>query len=64
MTWIIDSHRPVDRAPIARKHEGPYYGYALRRVLAAEPDEARELWRGVVIGVVVVVFLSALIVLR
>lgn len=29
-------HRPTDRAPIARKHEGPYYGAQLRRILEPE----------------------------
>ena len=32
--------RRLDRAPQAKRHVGPYYGHALRRVLAGTPPRS------------------------
>jgi hypothetical protein len=56
--------RPSDRAPQVKRHEGPYYGYRLREVLA-DPDEpsivereARRawLWVGIVVVIAAIAF--------
>lgn len=33
MTWLLDSTRRTDRAAQPQRHVGPYYGYALKRVV-------------------------------
>ena len=39
--WNPDGKSPrrVDRAPQPKRHEGPYYGHDLRRVIAPEPTD-------------------------
>ena len=62
--------RRLDRAPQAKRHEGPYYGSALARLLAAVPpedahDRDRQVgWLIVMVAVPVALILAALIVLR
>jgi hypothetical protein len=71
--------RRVDRAPKPTKHEGPFYGYDLRRVIAPEPTDpsmierawlwwedissSRYFWWEVIVAVGCSVILAALIVL-
>ena len=61
--------RRLDRAPQAKRHEGPYYGSALARLLAAvPPDDAhgrdRQMtWLIVMIAVPAALILAALIVM-
>ena len=70
MTWQLDNRRPIDRAPQPKRHTGPYYGSALRRLLAAvPPDDAHDrdrqmTWLIVMIAVPAAVILAALIVMR
>ena len=68
VSMTIDNVRRIDRAPIAKKHEGSYYGYALKRVLNAVPPDSlaernRQMtWLVVCLVVPVAVLLAALIV--
>jgi hypothetical protein len=69
LTWTIESHRPIDRAPQPKRHTGPYYGSALKRLLAAVPPESahdrdRQItWLIVCIAVPIAIGLAVLIVL-
>lgn len=61
--------RRLDRAPQAKRHEGPYYGSALARLLAAvPPDDAHDrdrqmTWLIVCTAVPIAIGLAVLIVL-
>jgi len=60
--------RPTDRGPQPKRHEGPYYGFALRRIIDAEystrkKDRDSEVaWLIVVVSVAAAIVAAALIV--
>jgi hypothetical protein len=62
--------RPTDRGPQPKRHEGPYYGFALRRIINAEHPESKKdrdsqmAWLVVLISVALAVLAAALIVIR
>jgi len=68
MTWTLDPNpRRIDRGPQAKRHEGPYYGEQLRRLIAAEEPtskhdrDAQMAWLIVMVVVPAAVLVAALI---
>lgn len=61
MTWIVSDKHPLDHRPYSKRQGQPYYGAALRRLLANDPpttkaerdEQYRVLWSLVIAWFVV-----------